>query len=131
MGYLRRGHGGARRGLLDAALVLLLVACGEGSAQRDDRLAGGLVFTSSDAGVGVGGASGAGGASSDPAGGGSAGSAVCRPQTCAEAAARCGSQSDGCGGTLFCGTCPGGSVCSADGRRCEEPSVVCARGSLS
>lgn len=35
--------------------------------------------------------------------------------------ASCGSYPDGCGGTLNCGTCDSGSVCSPDIRRCVLP----------
>jgi mannobiose 2-epimerase len=40
-------------------------------------------------------------------------SGVCVPKTCASLGAVCGSASDGCGGTLSCGTCPAGKTCNA------------------
>ncbi len=36
----------------------------------------------------------------------------CVPKTCTELGKECGSHSDGCGGTLSCGTCVGGKECS-------------------
>jgi hypothetical protein len=39
--------------------------------------------------------------------------ATCLPTTCAAQGKNCGTLSDGCGGTLTCGGCPGGQVCSA------------------
>jgi hypothetical protein len=39
----------------------------------------------------------------------------CTPKTCAELGATCGSLSDGCGGTLNCGTCPPGQTCGGGG----------------
>jgi peptidoglycan/xylan/chitin deacetylase (PgdA/CDA1 family) len=38
---------------------------------------------------------------------------VCTPTTCAAQGKNCGSISDGCGGTLNCGTCASGQTCSA------------------
>ena len=38
-------------------------------------------------------------------------SVVCIPKTCAQLGKTCGSQADGCGGTLNCGTCASGSSC--------------------
>jgi hypothetical protein len=35
----------------------------------------------------------------------------CRPRTCAQANASCGTINDGCGGTLSCGTCTNGQTC--------------------
>ncbi|MCA9578242.1 MAG: hypothetical protein KC668_22570, partial [Myxococcales bacterium] len=39
----------------------------------------------------------------------------CTPMTCVEAQATCGVVSDGCGGTMVCGTCDAPEVCGADG----------------
>jgi len=39
--------------------------------------------------------------------------AICTPKTCSALNFGCGSQSDGCGGTLDCGTCASGKTCSA------------------
>lgn len=40
-------------------------------------------------------------------------SSTCVPQTCASLGKTCGSVSNGCGGTLSCGTCASGSTCSS------------------
>lgn len=40
---------------------------------------------------------------------------VCTPQTCAQQGKNCGTISDGCGGTLTCGTCGGGQTCGGGG----------------
>jgi hypothetical protein len=37
---------------------------------------------------------------------------ACMPKTCAQLGAQCGVYSDGCGGTLNCGTCGTGSTCT-------------------
>ena len=42
-------------------------------------------------------------------------SPVCTPTTCAAQGATCGTISDGCGGTLNCGTCPAGQTCGGGG----------------
>jgi len=39
----------------------------------------------------------------------------CAPTTCAAQAKNCGTISDGCGGTLTCGTCTGGETCGGGG----------------
>jgi N-acetylneuraminic acid mutarotase len=39
--------------------------------------------------------------------------ATCTPTTCAAQGKNCGTLSDGCGGTLTCGSCPSGQLCSA------------------
>lgn len=44
-----------------------------------------------------------------------AGSSTCTPTTCAAQGADCGTISDGCGGTLTCGTCTAPSTCGGDG----------------
>ena len=41
--------------------------------------------------------------------------ALCEPITCASALANCGSLSDGCGGTLSCGSCQGTDTCGGSG----------------
>ena len=46
------------------------------------------------------------------------GSGTCTPTTCAALGATCGTPSDGCGGTLSCGTCGTGSTCNAS-HTCE------------
>lgn len=43
----------------------------------------------------------------------------CTKKTCAQAGAECGEVGDGCGGTLSCGGCTGGKVCSRNS--CETP----------
>ncbi len=40
---------------------------------------------------------------------------LCRPVSCAQLGKTCGTMPDGCGGTLYCGTCPGGQGCGASG----------------
>jgi hypothetical protein len=47
---------------------------------------------------------------------------VCTPKTCAELFAECGSQSDGCGNELNCGTCETG-VCNTNTNKCEVACV--------
>jgi hypothetical protein len=46
----------------------------------------------------------------------------CTPTTCAAAGATCGQVADGCGGTLTCGTCAAGNVCSANACVCAPQS---------
>jgi endoglucanase len=41
--------------------------------------------------------------------------ASCVPSTCAASGKNCGTASDGCGGTLSCGTCGGSSTCGGGG----------------
>ena len=43
-----------------------------------------------------------------------AGSPSCTPTTCAAAGATCGTVSDGCGGSLACGTCASGQSCTSN-----------------
>lgn len=45
---------------------------------------------------------------------------VCTPLTCASASAECGARSDGCGGTLSCGTCDATERCGtgSDANQC-------------
>jgi hypothetical protein len=40
---------------------------------------------------------------------------ACKPKTCPELGAECGTQGDGCGGVLDCGGCPMGTVCGGGG----------------
>ncbi|MDC0709548.1 hypothetical protein POL68_13845 [Stigmatella sp. ncwal1] len=40
---------------------------------------------------------------------------TCTPVSCEDRGAQCGSLSDGCGGTLQCGTCSGGTTCGGGG----------------
>jgi hypothetical protein len=57
------------------------------------------------------------------------GTATCQPdgqaEACAAANANCGLQSDGCDGTVNCGTCPDGQTCGGGGtaNRCGAPDV--------
>lgn len=75
----------------------------------------------------------------------SCGGASCTPTTCGALGATCGSVSDGCGGTLSCGTCGSGltcngsnqcvssctpTTCAALGATCGTPSNGCG-GTLS
>src|SRR5262249_33612673 len=46
---------------------------------------------------------------------------MCTPTTCTAEGADCGSISDGCGGTLDCGTCPTDQACIAD--QCCAPAA--------
>jgi hypothetical protein len=41
--------------------------------------------------------------------------ACCQPQTCQQLGKDCNFPSDGCGGTVDCGPCPGGSGCGSGG----------------
>jgi len=114
--------------------VLLALASGGCSSKSPrDELGGGQIFTSRDAGVDAssGGTSGLGGF--DFGNGGAAGDGVssCTPRTCEDAGSECGAASDGCGGVLLCGTCPGGTVCSEASRRCETSAVACEGAGLS
>ncbi|MFY0571307.1 Ig-like domain-containing protein [Archangium lansingense] len=70
----------------------------------------------------------------------------CVPTTCAAQGKTCGTVSDGCGGSLSCGTCPGDQTCSASNvcitpgaavfdttlraPRCTEAGAVCDSGAL-
>lgn len=55
----------------------------------------------------------------------------CRPLTCKEVGANCGTISDGCGGTIGCGSCRehevcgGGGVANVCGNPCEEHEKMC------
>jgi hypothetical protein len=91
---------------------------------------------SDDAGSGSGGAGGTGSAttnpsgtsSTNPAGGGddtasngiTVGNGGCTPITCEEAGATCGQISDGCNGTIECGTCDDGLSCQGDPPTCQQ-----------
>lgn len=48
----------------------------------------------------------------------------CTPVTCASAAALCGELSDGCGGTLSCGTCSVGHSCNPTTHVCDADCVA-------
>ena len=56
-------------------------------------------------------------------------SASCHAKTCADASATCGTVSDGCGGTLSCGTCGNSQTCdvTASGNTCRAmtPAEQC------
>ncbi|WNG57899.1 hypothetical protein F0U59_26455 [Archangium gephyra] len=61
---------------------------------------------------------------------------ACEPATCVASGAVCGSISNGCGGTLDCGSCPGGQICSASNTceicvptTCESQGRVCGSSS--
>ena len=56
------------------------------------------------------------------------GATLCSPTTCASAGATCGPLADGCGGTLDCGACPGGT-CSPN-NRCDCVPTTCASANL-
>ena len=48
---------------------------------------------------------------------------MCTPTTCAALGATCGTPSNGCGGTLSCGTCSAGQSCSAS-NQCSPSACV-------
>src|SRR5207237_1200815 len=51
---------------------------------------------------------------------------TCTPRTCASAGATCGTISDGCGGTITCGTCSPGQVCDSASKTCKAaPTSSC------
>ncbi|MBI2394510.1 MAG: SUMF1/EgtB/PvdO family nonheme iron enzyme [Deltaproteobacteria bacterium] len=51
----------------------------------------------------------------------------CRPRSCAEVGAECGAISDGCGGTLACGTCQEPATCGTGGpNKCGCSATTCA-----
>ncbi len=54
------------------------------------------------------------------------GSGSCTPTTCSAQGAQCGSISDGCGGTLNCGTCSGSNSCGGGGTAnvCGSPACT-------
>jgi hypothetical protein len=64
-------------------------------------------------------------------------SGTCTPKTCAQLGAVCGSASDGCGGTLACGTCPTGQTCNSSNQcvgtctptTCAQLGAVCGSAS--
>src|SRR5439155_35589 len=47
--------------------------------------------------------------------GGADGGSTCAPKTCADLGATCGTQGDGCGGTVQCGTCASPAYCGGAG----------------
>jgi len=52
----------------------------------------------------------------------------CTPATCASLGFNCGTASDGCGGTLSCGTCTGPLVCTKNVCSCPAGEVLCLGG---
>jgi hypothetical protein len=52
----------------------------------------------------------------------------CTPTTCSALGAACGSISDGCGGTLACGTCATGQTCNASNQCVCVPTTCAAQG---
>ncbi len=52
---------------------------------------------------------------------------TCTPKTCAQVGANCGSVSDGCGGTLSCGTCTAPQTCGGNNvpNVCGAPVASC------
>jgi hypothetical protein len=58
------------------------------------------------------------------------GSSTCTPTTCVAQGKTCGSISDGCGGTLGCGSCPTGQTCTSS-NVCQStctPTTCAAQG---
>jgi hypothetical protein len=52
--------------------------------------------------------------------------APCTPTSCASVGADCGTIDDQCGGTLNCGSCPGGASCGIPNpNRCCVPATTC------
>src|SRR5262249_53202992 len=51
---------------------------------------------------------------------------ACVPTTCAAQGKNCGSLANGCGGTLSCGTCASGLVCTSN--VCCTPTTCAAQG---
>jgi hypothetical protein len=58
------------------------------------------------------------------------GQCTCTPKTCAQLGFNCGAVSDGCGGTLNCGTCTGGQTCGGGGAANVCGGPVCHVGPL-
>jgi|TARA_Y100000310_G_scaffold344913_1_gene460477 hypothetical protein len=56
---------------------------------------------------------------------------TCTPNTCLDLGYVCGSFSDGCGGTLDCGTCSSGFSCDASGQCISDSCTPAADPSLS
>ena len=58
-------------------------------------------------------------------GGGGGGGGTCAPIGCADVGAVCGAITDGCGGTVACGSCPSGEACGGGGaNRCGTSACV-------
>jgi hypothetical protein len=61
--------------------------------------------------------------------------AACVPATSCSAGSECGTQANGCGGTIACGTCSGGETCNTGSNMCEAPpptsSCTCPTGCSS
>jgi len=53
---------------------------------------------------------------------------VCAPDTCQSLNYECGSHSDGCGGTINCGTCESGYTCASGQCIQDTPTLVCGDG---
>jgi len=51
----------------------------------------------------------------DVSGGGTCGTGLCKPRTCADVGATCGKIGDGCGALVDCGTCDSGLHCGGGG----------------
>ena len=61
---------------------------------------------------------------------------TCTPTTCAQLGAQCGPASNGCGGTLMCGSCLAGQTCTAGKcasactpKTCAQQGLVCGAAS--
>lgn len=84
------------------SVALLSVACGTGDGSGTDS--------------GVDGSMDSGGSADGKADG-----EACSPMTCSQQMFNCGMQTDTCGGSLSCGTCPGNETCGGGGK----PGVCC------
>src|SRR5262249_34882646 len=57
------------------------------------------------------------------------GTTCCTPATTCPAGQICGTASDGCGGSVACGTCPAGQMCNGAGTQCIcAPRTTCPAG---
>ena len=57
---------------------------------------------------------------------------VCDPRTCSSLGATCGTYSDGCGGTVSCGTCSSGYYCDTSLRYCRSrANLACNSGGMA
>ena len=96
---------GANRWEISLAALLLICGC---QVTPPDPTSPGGQGTSPGGPGGQSNPGGQGTSQGDPDG---AADPNCRSQTCPQLGMECGAWGDGCGGTLSCGSCPGGKVC--------------------